>query len=98
MNKSIASAGVGDLNEDLIKFIDQTEDETEEPALSNLRKYQTRLVYVGGKIDHYARLVTLKKVREFSYSEKPQSTAFMKAGRSLCLLLKAFTCMDESFR
>lgn len=71
LNKSIASAGVGDLNEDLIKFIDQTEDEKEEPALSNLRKYQTRLVYVGNKIDHYARLVTLKKIREFSYQEKP---------------------------
>ena len=98
LNKSIASAGVGDLNEDLIKFIDQTEDEKEEPALSNLRKYQTRLVYVGSKIDHYARLVTLKKIREFSYQEKPLSTAYLKAGRSLCLLLKAFTCMDDSFR
>lgn len=39
LNKSIVSAGVGDLNEDLIKFIDQTEDDKEEPALSNLRKY-----------------------------------------------------------
>jgi len=86
-------------NQDIETFIDQTEKEDlEEPALANLRKFQTLLVFVGGKIDHYARLVTLRKVREFSYHEKPSSTAYHKAGRCLCLIMKAFTCMDNNFR
>ena len=86
------------MNNDLGNFIDQTDADAEEPALANLRIFQTRLIYVGKKIDYYARFVTLKKVREFSNHEKPGSTAYMKAGRSLCLILKAFTCMDNNFR
>ena len=42
--------------------------------------------------------MTLRKVREFSNHDKPKSTAYAKAGRCLCLLLKAFTPMDETFR
>ena len=79
------------------RFIDQTEDE-DEPALVNLRKFQNKLVYVGEKIEFYAKYVNIKKVREFSNEQKPQQTAYMKAGRTLCLLLKSFTCMDNSFR
>ena len=47
------------------RFIDQTEDE-DEPALVNLRKFQNKLVYVGEKIEFYAKYVNIKKVREFS--------------------------------
>ena len=37
------------------QFIDQTEDDADEPALVNLRSFQTKLVFVGDKIDHYAQ-------------------------------------------
>jgi len=60
--------------------------------------FQSRLLFLGSKIDFYQRQVTLKLVRSFSQSERPACTAFLKAGRSLCLLLKAFTCMDDDFR
>lgn len=53
---------------------------------------------MGKKIDYYARFVTIRKIREFSQHEKPGSTAYLKAGRALCLLMKAFTCMDNNFR
>ena len=91
------SAGEDALRTESGRFIDQTEDE-DEPALANLRKFQSKLVYVGGKIDYYAKLVTLKKVRDFSNDPQPSQTAYLKAGRTLCLLLKAFTCMDNNFR
>ena len=97
LRKAVTASAEGN-NDDIKTFIDQTEDDKEEPALANLRTFQSRLVYVGSKIDEYARLVTVKAVRGFSHHERPASTAYMKAGRSLCLLLKAFTCMDNSFR
>ena len=42
--------------------------------------------------------MSIKDVKEFSFMGKPPSTAYLKAGRCLSLLLKAFTCMDDEFR
>ena len=66
--------------------------------MQNLKEFQKQIAFVGAKLDYYSQVVSLKEVREFSFMGKPPSTAYLKAGRCLSLLLKAFTCMDEEFR
>ena len=65
---------------------------------NQIASLEAKIVFVGGKVDHYARLVNLKTIREFSRREDPPSTAVFKATRCLTLILKAFVSMDSSFK
>ena len=49
-------------------------------------------------MDVYCQLVSHETIRELGQGEQPVSSAAMKAMRCLCLLLKAFTGLDPSFR
>ena len=50
------------------------------------------------KILAYANLISLKKIRETSKHTQMPSNSLFKALRTLCLLLKAFTCMNAEHR
>jgi hypothetical protein len=63
---------------------------------SKLQKLQKALSFAASKIESFSNQITIESVRSFSLmTEKAPSTAFFKAGRCLCLMLKALTAMDE---
>ena len=80
------------------KFIDDSVTSPLEPSAQSLTQLRDQLSYIAGRIRFYSSMIEVERIDAIVRQDKPPSSAYHKAFKAICLLLKATVKMGNGYR
>ena len=79
-------------------FIDDSVTSPPVHGPQSLAQLEDQLSYVAGRIRFYSSMIEIERINAIAKQDKPPSSAYLKAFKAICLLLKATVKMDQGYR